>query len=69
MATGVSSGLSADFSSTVALTGAGSLATTAGVGAAGAGVETGTGAGTGAGFGAVAVIVEELTVVVVSFDC
>lgn len=72
VAAGVSTGLSADFSSTVALTGADSHTAAAGVEAVGAGTETCAGAGVGVGvgtsFGTAAGVVE-VTVVVVSFDC
>lgn len=71
VAAGVSTGLSADFSSTVALTGADSHAAAAGVEAVGTGTETCTGGGAGVvgtSFGTAAGVVE-VTVVVVSFDC
>lgn len=72
LAGGVSTGLSAGFSSTVALTGADShaaaAAAAAGVEAVGADTETCAGAGVGTSFGTAAGVVE-VTVVVVSFDC
>lgn len=70
MAGGVSTGLSAGFSSTVALTGTDShaAAAAAGVEAVGADTETCAGAGVGTSFGTAAGVVE-VTVVVVSFDC